>query len=59
MKGVSGGDTEFYHHQMLALATWCAALMKLRLKFITGVETSAQIKQESFLEVNKTVPFKL
>lgn len=46
MKGVSGGDAKIYHNQMLAVATWCAALMKLRLKCITGGETSAKIKQE-------------
>lgn len=44
------------HHQTLAVATWKAALMNLRLRFITGVETSARIKQDFFfLEVNKTV----
>lgn len=40
-------------HQTLAVATWKAALLNLRLRFITGVETSARIKQNFFfLEVN-------
>lgn len=48
------------YNQKLAVATWNDALMKLRLRFITGMEASAQIKQDFFfLEVNKTVPFKL
>ena len=50
MKGVTAGDTELYQNQMLAAATWCTALMKLRPKFIIGCGNLCTNKTRIFLQ---------